>query len=236
MAIGAPLGVLLERYLGWSAIGAATFALMTASLLLAMKKVDVPLLPGVKIGFYKVLASVTPYGLCLAAGATGYGVITAFIALFYASRGWPDPALAFTVMGISFVAARLLFGNAITRLGGFNVALISLTTEIAGLVLLWQASSPALALLGVTLVGFGFSQVFPAVGVEVVKLVPLSSRGAALGTYNLFMDMSLAIVGPLAGLVAGGFGYAAVFLASAVMVLIALAGVARLKVASRECR
>lgn len=60
------------------------------------------------------------------------------------------------------------------------------------------------------------SLVFPALGVEAVNLVPASSRGAAVGAYSLFIDLSLlGITGPLVGAVAAGFGFASIFLFAA---------------------
>jgi sugar phosphate permease len=87
--------------------------------------------------------------------------------------------------------------------------------EALGLLLLWLAPNPNLALAGAALTGFGFSLVFPALGVEAVNLVPAASRGAAVGAYSLFIDLSLGITGPVAGLVASGFGFASIFLFAA---------------------
>jgi hypothetical protein len=44
--------------------------------------------------------------------------------------------------------------------------------------------------------------------------VPQQNQGAALATYTVFMDMSLGITGPLAGLVMGG-GVPVIYLAAA---------------------
>lgn len=56
-----------------------------------------------------------------------------------------------------------------------------------------------------------------------MNLVPASSRGAAVGAYSLFIDLSLGITGPLAGAIAAGFGFASIFLFAA---LAALGGLA----------
>lgn len=83
--------------------------------------------------------------------------------------------------------------------------------------------TPELALAGAALTGFGFSLVFPALGVEAVNLVPASSRGAAVGAYSLFIDLSLGITGPLAGAIAAGFGFVSIFLFAALASLTGLA-------------
>ena len=63
---------------------------------------------------------------------------------------------------------------------------------------------------------------FPALGVEAVGLVPPASRGAALSAYSVFLDLSLGITGPLAGYIAGEFGYGSVFLFAAVAAALAV--------------
>jgi len=90
------------------------------------------------------------------------------------------------------------------------------------LTLLWLAPSPGFALLGAGLTGFGLSLVYPALGVEAIKHVPPSSRGAGLGAYAVFFDLALAIAGPVMGAVAVHLGYASIFCVTA---LLALSGV-----------
>ena len=146
------------------------------------------------------------------AGAIGFGTIATFITLYYASRGWANAVLCLSAFGGCFIGARLLFANSINRLGGFRVAIICLGVESLGLLLLWSAPNPWVGLAGAALTGFGFSLVFPAFGVEAVNLVPASNRGAALGAYSLFVDLSLGITGPLVGFVANLFGFRSMFL------------------------
>lgn len=56
-----------------------------------------------------------------------------------------------------------------------------------------------------------------------MNLVPASSRGAAVGAYSLFIDLSLGITGPVAGAIAAGFGFASIFLFAALASLTGLA-------------
>ena len=99
------------------------------------------------------------------------------------------------MFGTLFIGARLLFANTIKTYGGFRVAIVSFAFECSGLLLLWLAPVPHIALVGAALTGFGFALIFPALGVEAVALVPPASRGAALSAYSVFLDLSLGITG-----------------------------------------
>lgn len=74
-----------------------------------------------------------------------------------------------------------------------------------------------------TLTGFGYSLVYPGFGVEAIRRAPAESRGFAMGAYTAFLDLSLGLASPVLGLLAGGFGLSAVFLASALIVMCSVA-------------
>jgi MFS family permease len=227
MALGAPLGVVLSGLWenpqwGLGAIGMVTVLIGAISLALANRKSPVHVTGGEHLPFSHVLGRVAPHGMGLALGGIGYSVLATFITLFYADRHWNDAALCLPAFGGTFIVARLLFIRAIDRFGGFPVGIVCLSVESVGMILLWQASSPWMAFLGAAFAGFGFSLVFPAIGVEAVKRVTASNRGTALGVYTAFADVSFFLTGPLAGAVIGIYGYASAFLFGLVSVLAAL--------------
>ncbi|MGB0066035.1 MAG: MFS transporter, partial [Terracidiphilus sp.] len=199
------------------------------SFVFAWRKQPVRVEPGEHMPFAHVVGRVAPHGMGLALGGVSYSVLATFVTLFYAFRHWSGAALCLTAFGVGFIAVRLLFVGTINRFGGYNVALASLAADAIGMVLLWQAVSPWMAMAGAAIGGIGFSLVFPAIGVEAVKRVPEFNRGTALGVYTAFADVSFFLVGPIAGAVIGVFGYASVFLFALVSVLIALGIVVVLK-------
>lgn len=199
MAMGAPLGVLCHAWGGLQGLALT------------------------------VLGRVWLYGMALALASAGFGVIATFITLFYDAKGWDGAAFALTLFSVAFVGTRLLFPNGINRLGGLNVAMICFGVEIIGLLLVGTAAMPWMAKIGVLLTGMGFSLVFPALGVVAVKAVPPQNQGAALATYTVFMDMSLGVTGPLAGLVMTWAGVPVIYLAAAGLVAMALLLTWRLK-------
>ena len=222
MALGAPLGVVMEQQWGLASLGLLTIFVGAVSLALALRKSPVPTVAGEHQSFIGVLSLVAPHGIALALGGMGYSVLATFITLFYAHLRWNGAALCLTAFGGAFIVARLLFIRAIDRFGGFPVGIVCLAVESVGMILLWQASAPWMALLGAAFAGFGFSLVFPAIGVEAVKRVTASNRGTALGVYTAFADVSFFLTGPLAGAVIGVWGYSSAFLFGLVSVLIAL--------------
>jgi MFS family permease len=222
LALGAPLGVVLENACGLSSIGLLTIALCGISIAMAARKSPVAPEPGAHLPFPHVVGRVAPHGIALALGGVGYSVLATFVTLFYASRHWNGAALCLTAFGLAFIGARLLFIHTIERFGGFQVCMVCLGVESAGVLLLWSAHSPWMALAGAALTGFGHSLVFPALGVEAVRRISAESRGTALSVYTVFADVSFFMVGPVAGAVIGAFGYASVFLFALICVLASL--------------
>ncbi|HUN85674.1 MAG TPA: MFS transporter [Terracidiphilus sp.] len=222
IAIGAPLGVWILHAWGLSGVGVVSVGISCLGLLTAWPIGEVAVPEGEPLAFRQVLGRVFPHGMSLALATTGFGTIASFMVLFYAHSHWPDAAFALTSFGLAFVTARLLFGSTIDRWGGFRVALVCLAVEIAGLLFLWLAYAPAPAFAGAALTGFGFSLVFPALGVEAVHCVTPENRGSALGVFTAFADLSLGLTGPVVGLIVAGLGYAPIFLFAALMAAVAL--------------
>ncbi|EAO9628713.1 MFS transporter [Salmonella enterica] len=163
-------------------------------------------------------------------GIVTYGAMAMGAPLGVLCYAWGGlQGLALTLFSVAFVGTRLLFPNGINRLGGLNVAMICFGVEIIGLLLVGMAAMPWMAKIGVLLTGMGFSLVFPALGVVAVKAVPPQNQGAALATYTVFMDMSLGVTGPLAGLVMTWAGVPVIYLAAAGLVAMALLLTWRLK-------
>ncbi|MBU6425348.1 MAG: MFS transporter [Rhodospirillales bacterium] len=230
IAAGAPAGVALMQWGGLRALAAVAIILPLLGLAVAAFKTPAPPVAGAKrMSMLSVARQIVPYGLALGGGSFGFGVIVAFMALYYIAHGWQGAAYALTSFGACFVAVRVFLAGAIGRFGGFRSALVSFAIEAVGLTLLWLAPAPLVALLGAALAGLGFSLVFPALAVEALQPVAVGSRGAAIAIYTVFMDVALGFTGPVAGAVAGHFGYPVMFLGGAMVVLAALALTLRLR-------
>lgn len=222
LAIGAPLGVILSNSLGNVSLGVVILLIGIAGFVMAQKRENV--LGGTgnqePISFAKVLRIVSPYGVGLALGGLGFGCLSTFITLYYEYMHWDHAALCLTSFSALFIFGRLVFGNGIKRFGGLRVAVCCLLVETIGLGILWWAHTPYWGLIGASITGLGFSLVFPALGVEAVRLTPVANQGSALAAYGLFIDISLGITGPLIGFVASTWGMHSIFPFSMAMVFI----------------
>ena len=219
MAIGAPLGVMLNQGLGVFGFAGLVALMGAAGFYLASRKPAVVVTVGQRVPFSQVFRRVWVYGVALGLGTIGFGVIATFITLYFSSRGWSGAAMTLTLYSLGFAGVRLVSGNAITRFGGIKVSLVSFIVEAIGLFLLWHADSVLAADIGALLTGCGFSLIFPALGVEAVKQVEQQSQGSALGTYSAFLDFGLGITGPVAGLLMNHLGIRSVYLAASLVVV-----------------
>ncbi|MGY8633537.1 arabinose transporter [Bradyrhizobium sp. 14AA] len=220
-AIGAPAGSALYAAYGFAAIALATIAAPLLALLFVVQLPAVAPVQQARLSFAKVLGAVWVPGVGSALGSVGFGAVTTFVALLFASRGWDNGWLAYTAYAVAFILARVFFSHLADAIGGARVALLCALIEAAGQALIWLAARPEMALAGAALTGFGFSLIYPGFGVEAVRRVPVQNRGLAMGAYTAFLDLAQGIASPALGLIATGARLNLLFLASAVTVLCA---------------
>src|SRR6218665_2618776 len=108
IAIGAPAGVLMVEAWGLRTLGIALTSLALLGFLLVRKRTPAPILKGERLPFKAVLGRIAPYGLGLALGSIGYGTLTTFVALYFASKGWSGAAYSLSAFGVAFIATRIL--------------------------------------------------------------------------------------------------------------------------------
>lgn len=223
IAIGAPLSIWMNGGYGFF----AAFILMLV--LPALGWLATTKLPGLSVDpnfqrtpFYKVIGTISGQGLSLAFSSMAFGCIASFIALYFREMKFGDPSLAFMVFGVAYVLTRVFFASLPDKFGGYKVAFASFIIEVIGQLMIWNATSPTMAIIGCGLTAVGFSLVFPALGVIAIQKVSPQMRGTALGAYAAFVDLSLGLAGPMAGLIAGWFSYQAVYLFGALSCVLAL--------------
>ncbi|SEM36848.1 Predicted arabinose efflux permease, MFS family [Pseudoxanthomonas sp. GM95] len=211
LAVGAPIGVTLADHFGFAAVAVACLLVPLVALALTGSVPATTPVAGARLPLRDVLGRIALPALGLALQGMGFASISAFAVLYFNDQHWSGAALALSAFGGGFVLSRLLLARTLDRFGGARVAMVSMIGECVGLALLAMATTPTLALVGAFVAGMGCSLVFPALGVVVVQRVPPQMRATALGGYAAFQDIAYAITGPVAGIVATHFGYAAIF-------------------------
>jgi MFS family permease len=228
LAFGAPLGTALYVVGGFAAVAVATILVPLATMLIVAPLRPVPPQRGARPRLMTVAGAIWMPGLGAALSSIGFGAIIAFSSLLSAERGWSPIWLTFSAFAASLVIARLILGHLPDTLGGARVALVCVLIEAAGLALMWLAPGRDLAAAGAALTGFGYSLVYPGLGVEAVRRAPPQSRGLAMGAYTACLDVALGFGSPALGLIASQAGLSSVFLASALTVLCSAAIAIRL--------
>ena len=237
LAVGAPLGTMLYNSGGFGLVAIAASAAPLATLvLIAPLEGAAPALKGAQPVLF-VLRRIWVPGFGAALSSVGFGAIAAFGSLLFLDHHWTPVWLAFSAYAVALIVARMIFGQLPDRIGGARVALAFVMVEVLGLVIMWLAATGWMAAIGAALTGFGYSLVFPALGVEAVRRAPPESRGVAMGAYTACLDIALGVSGPVLGALATRTGLSFVFLVSAVVVLgTAAVSLLLLRPAAPRCR
>lgn len=215
LSIGAPVGMGLYQSHGLAAAMVACIVAPVLAALIALGSTAYLSPGGTRLPFYRVVGRIWREGLGLMLQGVGLSGLTAFASLYFAARHWGNAGLVMTAFGIGFIFVRAVLGHLPDRMGGYRVGLWSLVVEAVGQAMLWFAPNEWTALAGALVTGLGCALVFPALGVEALKRVPPANRGSAMGAFVAFLDIAYGVSGPAAGVIAGQFGYAAVYLLGA---------------------
>lgn len=223
LAIGAPIGMALYQSYGLEAAMVACIVAPLIAAVIAFREQSYSSPAGRRLPFYRVIGQIWREGLGLMLQGVGLSGLTAFASLYFAARNWGHAGLVMTAFGIGFIFVRVVFGSLPDRMSGYRIALSSLLVEAAGQAMLWGAHQEIVALAGALVTGLGCALIFPALGVEALKRVLPANRGSAMGAFVAFLDIAYGLSGPAAGVIAGHFGYAAVYLFGAACALVGAA-------------
>jgi MFS family permease len=220
LAIGAPIGMALYQTYGLETAMVACIVAPLIAAVIAFREPSYTSPAGQRLPFYRVIGQIWREGLGLMLQGVGLAGLTAFASLYFAARNWGHAGIVMTAFGIGFIFVRMVLGSLPDRMSGYHVALWSLVVEAIGQGMLWSAPHEIVALAGALVTGLGCALVFPALGVEALKRVLPANRGSAMGAFVAFLDIAYGLSGPMAGVIAGEFGYAAVYLFGAACALI----------------
>ncbi|GAB2539706.1 MFS transporter [Nocardia heshunensis] len=235
ISLGTALGAAL-RHFGIDAVWTLCAAMPFAGLTLISIVAPEPQVARSGGGRGLMLRPAALPGLALALAAAGYVGLAAFIIRDLQVRGIGSGAVVLSVFSAVYAGTRLVIGKLPDQLGPRRVGTWSGIGEAVGLLIVaWSPNLPV-ALLGVIVMGVGFSLLHPSLALMVMNSTDSAKQGAALGAYTSFWDLGLFVWGPATGAIASGWGYPAVYLVGAGCALIAagMAGTIRQSTAPLE--
>ncbi len=224
MALGPITGVALVERLGFGGLFAVAAVTALAALALATvtpETLTTPSLAPFSAASTLSRAALTP-SMIIGCLMLTYGVLVTFLPLHAQAMG-VNPGVFFLVYALVLTLTRGPAGRLSDRLGRPPAAAAGLgLAALALAVLALSEGALALAVVG-ALYGLAGGIAQPALIAWCVDVVAPADRGRAMGTFFTALELAIAIGAMSSGLAVARWGFAATFLATAV---VALAGVA----------
>ena len=151
-----------------------------------------------------------------------FGTITTFIALCAESRGVDGIYWYFVVFAAVSIASRPVIGRVIDRRGFFLPAILACLGVAVTVSILAVAQSAPVFCLGGVFAGLGVGTAMGVFQSMAVSRVEPQRRGMATATYMFGFDAGIGLGAAIGGVVAGWWGYQAMYLTMALFPLAAL--------------
>ena len=150
-----------------------------------------------------------------------FGALSAFFPLYAVECGVTNPGLFFTTTAVVMITGRVIAGRILDTYNKEKMLLILILISMVAMVLLsFSKTLPMFIVVGL-LWGTGASFFMPACMAYALEYAG-SSGGAAVGTYQAFVDLGMALGPVIMGLIVPLTGYPVVFLCLALICLINL--------------
>ncbi|MFD4908588.1 MFS transporter [Kitasatospora purpeofusca] len=238
IGLGAPLGSLIEHLVGTATtfVISGLVALLVIPIVLYVPEVRLSSTSeraDVEQGRAALLGVVLP-SVALIFTAFGFAAVSSFAVAKFDALGIAGGAVVVTAYSLTVVLLRVA-GSWIRWEATRPVELAGLfLVEALGVALLGVADGLGLGVVGGVLIGVGMWQIYPMLGLFVVRSVSERRRATALSTFGACFTVGLAAGSGSLGLVAGAAGYRTMFLVCAacvglgLLVAVAAARVARI--------
>ena len=149
-------------------------------------------------------------GIILGFGNVTYAVMSGFLILLLRQRGL-GTGIAFSAFALAVLLGRAAFGGLPDRMGPRRALYAGYILLAIGLVAIALTHNNIVMVAAAMVVGVGYAFPWPALAVVVVDSVRASERALALGALTAFYDLFVALSSAIAGAVAGHWGLTAVF-------------------------
>jgi len=148
------------------------------------------------------------------------GGILSFAILFGEELGVPNAGWFFILNSVGVVITRMFAGKIQDRHGPRPVILFAFVMLVLGFVLLSLSTSPPLFYISALIIGLGNGSMMPSLQAMIFNMVVPERRGAANSTYFAALDIGVGSGSVILGFIANHTGYATMFLACALFLVI----------------
>ena len=225
IGLGAPLGTLIAHLVGAAAafVISGLIALLVIPIALCVPEVRFP--PKAEWTGNeqdRALLGIVLPSVALVFTAFGFAAVSSFAVAKFNDLGITGGAAVVTAYSLTVVLLRVA-GTWIRWEATRPLALAGLfLVEALGLALVGVSSGLGLGVIGGVLIGVGMWQIYPVLGVFVVRSVSERQRAAAVSTFGACFTVGLAVGSGSLGLVAQATGYQVMFLVCAACVCMGL--------------
>lgn len=155
-------------------------------------------------------------GTVMAASIWGLAMFSTFVPLYALALGLSGSRFLFALHSGVVFAIRLFGARLPDLLGPAKAATGALACSVLGFITMAAWRSPAGLVVGTVVWSLGHSLAFPALMSMAVKGAPASERGAVVGTFTAFFDLSFGVGAVAAGGIVHLFGYSGGFLSASI--------------------
>lgn len=225
LGLGAPLGTLVARLVGTgnAFVVAGLITLLVVPIACYVPEVRVPRKreqPGARRG--RTLLGIALPSVALVFTALGFAAVTSFVVAKYDQIGVSGGAAVVTAYSLTVVVLRIASTWIRWEVTRPTTLAALFMVEAAGIALIGMSNSLALGVIGGVLTGVGMWQIYPTLGVLVVRSVSEAQRPAALSIFGACFTVGVAVGSGSLGVVAQVFGYEVMFDVCAACVLVGL--------------
>lgn len=146
-------------------------------------------------------------GTLMAASIWGLAMFTTFIPLYALSIGMSGSRFLFALHSVVVFSIRLFGARLPDRLGVHTAATGALACSVIGFIVMGVVDTTMGLVIGTIVWSLGHSLAFPALMSMAVKGAPPSERGAVVGTFTAFFDLSFGLGAMAAGGIVDISGY-----------------------------
>lgn len=155
--------------------------------------------------------------------AFSYASILSFLSLYSAQKGLLDAASYFyAVLAVAMIGVRPLTGRIYDTYGAKYVIIPSFIFFAIGLFLLGNAENAALLLTSAAFIGVGYGTLTTSFQSLCIQATSPQRTGYATATYFTLFDAGIAIGSYVLGIVAVSVDYSAIYVLSAVLMIVML--------------